>query len=461
MATTAPAASEGDAPPSPPRSRKYIPICYKIELCIEAERVVFAEKNVSLRAFCRTNDIQPSQLRRWRKLLVKYKRAVDDTTRKRTKLNTATGRPSRLEKIRDHLMPWVDAHLNAGKQVTVRLTAVRAKRFDRGLRRMKRYILFAMVRRFLKAHGVVTRCITHKSQEDPAVKKAAASYFQETTRRLLHQPNRHKAFIINMDQTPYNPKDAPSRTLAYRGSRTVNAKEMKTSVGRVTAMLSVCADGTKLPPLLIFKGKPGGSVEKETPSFPKACKYEVQSNAWTDERVMLQWVETVLKPYVANCPSGIVPYLILDKYKCHYQGSVAKRIEELGVEWDIIPGGCTGLVQPIDVGIGKPWKNRMRYKLEEWWMNQEDDGGGFQERVKPKECRRLIAEWACTTWDALPTDIVYNSWRHIPFSYFPDEPTRDTLFEHEPEYSSDEEDNEVDDDEIFDEEIVGVEATAV
>ena len=52
-------------------------------------------------------------------------------------------------------------------------------------------------------------------------------------------------------------------------------------------------------------------------------------------------------------PESIVPYLLIDKYRCHYQGSVAKAIEDLGVEWDIIPGGCTGLTQPIDVGIGK------------------------------------------------------------------------------------------------------------
>ena len=82
--------------------------------------------------------------------------------------------------------------------------------------------------------------------------------------------------------------------------------------------------------------------------------YTVQDNAWTDEGVMLLWVEKVLAPYVKDCPPGIVPYLLLDKYKCHYQGTVARAIEELGVEWDIIPGGCTGLVQPINVGIGRP-----------------------------------------------------------------------------------------------------------
>ena len=80
---------------------------------------------------------------------------------------------------------------------------------------------------------------------------------------MLQQKHRHQAFIINMDQTPYNPKDTDRRTLNEKGVKTVNAKTMKTSLDRITCMLAVCADGTKLPPLLVFKAKPGRSVERE------------------------------------------------------------------------------------------------------------------------------------------------------------------------------------------------------
>ena len=85
--------------------------------------------------------------------------------------------------------------------------------------------------------------------------------------------------------------------------------------------------------------------------------YTVQENVWTDEGVMLLWMETVLAPFIEHCSPGIVPYFLFDKYKYHYQGTVLCAIEKLGVEWDIIPGGCTGLVQPIDVRIGRLWKN--------------------------------------------------------------------------------------------------------
>ena len=442
----------GLAVASPKRERLYIPLGVKIDLCIQAERVVRAEKKESLKAFCRRHEIQPSQLRRWSKNLMKMKQTVDETKRKATRVACTSGRPSRLEKIQHKLCPWFDSVRAEGGKVSVRQASIKAKRHDRSLHRLKRYTLFAIVRRFMKAKGVVDRAITHKAQDDPKKKEDAATSFLLSTRNLLEQPNRSKAFIINMDQTPYDPKDSEKRTLAKKGSKTVHGKNAKTSIGRISALLAVCADGTKLPPLLVYKGKPGGSVEREFKGFPKGMKYIVQDNAWTDERVMLYWVDNILRPYVQTAPTGIIPYLLLDKYKCHYQGSVANAIEDIGVEWDILPGGCTGLIQPIDVGINKPWKARLRHYLEDWLLYQD------YSRKTPKEMRSLMASFAIKSWERVTEDYVWNAWRHHPFSYFPDEETRETAFEDDDDdlsYSSSEagsEEEEEDDEEEEDEE---------
>ncbi len=79
-----------------------------------------------------------------------------------------------------------------------------------------------------------------------------------------------------------------------------------------------------------------------------------------DERVMLAWVEEVLAPYVATAPDDIIPLLILDSYRCHMMASVVCKIQELGVEVKHIPGGCTSLCQPVDVGFNKPFKSCVR-----------------------------------------------------------------------------------------------------
>ena len=61
---------------------------------------------------------------------------------------------------------------------------------------------------------------------------------------------------------------------------------------------------------------------------------------------MLEWVEVVLKPYVALAPPHIVPIVLLDSFKVHMVGSVTSAIQALGCEVMFIPPGCTGLVQP-------------------------------------------------------------------------------------------------------------------
>ena len=45
--------------------------------------------------------------------------------------------------------------------------------------------------------------------------------------------------------------------------------------------------------------------------------------------------------------------------------SVTDAIAELGIEIIHIPGGCTGLTQPLDVGINKPFKSRVHVLWEE------------------------------------------------------------------------------------------------
>ena len=148
----------------------------------------------------------------------------------------------------------MDLMQEQGKTVSTRLVSVRAKRYDKGLRRMNHYTVFAIVRCFLIANGRVSRAVMHQSQEDPRKKVDAAMAFLETTRQLITQQNRQKRYIINMDQTPFDPRDSNKRNYTKKGAKSVYGKEMKTLLGRITICLAVCTDGHKLPLWLYSKG---------------------------------------------------------------------------------------------------------------------------------------------------------------------------------------------------------------
>ena len=118
-------------------------------------------------------------------------------------------------------------------------------------------------------------------------------------------------------------------------------------------------------PFFVFLGKPNGRiVQCEFPMYPQGMIYACQDNAWMDKRVMLMWVDMVLKPYVDTAPENVVPLLFLDSYHCHMMNSVVNAIQDLGVEVEHIPGGCTSLCQPVDIGINY----RNMSKLKGWTL---------------------------------------------------------------------------------------------
>ena len=79
----------------------------------------------------------------------------------------------------------------------------------------------------------------------------------------------------------------------------------------------------------------------------------------------------VLKPYVDTAPQNVVPVLFLDSYHCHMMNSAVNVIQDLGVEVEHIPGSCTSLCQPVDIGINKPFKAFLRKASEKWMIDEE------------------------------------------------------------------------------------------
>ena len=140
--------------------------------------------------------------------------------------------------------------------------------------------------------------------------------------------------------------------------------------------------------IVLLLGKPNGRiVQCEFPMYPEGMIYACQDNAWMDERVMLMCVNMVLKPYVDPAPENVVPLLFLDSYCCHMMNSVVNAIQDLGVEVEHIPGGCTSLCQPIDIGINKPFKAFLHKTWEKWMIDE-----GIRYGTTSPPTRELIGE---------------------------------------------------------------------
>ena len=402
--------SDEEAPLVVKSPRAFINLHRKIEICnkwIVARR----EKTHSLKGLAREEGVAPNQIRAWMKKLLELKQ------RRGSNVTVHRGRPSSFKKGKE-LVLWVLELRQSGMPVSMGMAILKASQMDSNFRRKKPMSRYSCIRRLLRSNGIRIRCKTHESQDLPSQKEDEAKAFVQDTIPSVNMPGRDKRFIINMDQTPVFFSMTPKTTLQERGTRSVNVRASTGSTMRITAAVSVTAAGGILPLMIVYKAKPNGRIFRDftdaTKGYPAGCFYTCQENAWMDESIMLQWVDSVLQPYVATAPPGIVPLLFLDSYKCHLMSSVVSRIQDLGIEVNHIPGGCTGLTQPVDVGINKPLKNRIRHKWEEYMLTE----GLLHNRTKPPT-RQQLASWCIDSMKEMDEQIVKNAWLRHDYSFFP------------------------------------------
>jgi len=152
----------------------------------------------------------------------------------------------------------------------------------------------------------------------------------------------------------------PNYTLEKKGVKEVLLKTTGCEKLRLTVMLSATADGRKLPPLLILKRK----TLPKSDAFPKYVIVRAQEKGWMTEELMLEWLKIVwgCRPRAfLNQPS----MLVLDALKGHLTDSMKNQLRKMKTELVVILGEMTSVLQPMDVSINKPFKDRLRQQYHE------------------------------------------------------------------------------------------------
>ena len=143
------------------------------------------------------------------------------------------------------------------------------------------------VYRFIKRRGFSIRTRTRVSQiTDAAVQPVRRDY---CWRLMTSYGNRINGphYLISMDETAVFLHCASNRTVHVKEKKTVSVMIASASSMRFILAVSVAMDGSKLSLFAIFKGKPGGSIEKQLPQIiPVGIVSCVQAKGWMDDRTM-------------------------------------------------------------------------------------------------------------------------------------------------------------------------------
>ena len=148
-------------------------------------------------------------------------------------------------------------------------------------------------------------------QWDPQELEALAVTFMTTVCLIIFGESRDQDNIIKMDQSPI-PFDT-QRTLELVGAHTVNFHRSTCNTIQATLSVTITESGRILTPVLVLKVcQEVILLNWDFATYLCGCIYAFQSTAWMDEVVMLQWMEQMLKPYIA--PLHVVTPLLLDSY---------------------------------------------------------------------------------------------------------------------------------------------------
>ena len=287
--------------------------------------------------------------------------------------------------------------------------------------------------RFMNRNSLTLRQRTKIAQKLPAVLEDKVSSFHSFIINLRKKHGYDLSQIGNMDETPMTFDLPGNQTVDTVGSKTIMIKTTGHEKTHFTVVLACMADGTKLKPVIIFKRKtlPKGA------KFPSGVIVQAHPKGWMDEQGTQSWISNVWN----KRPGAMLSkrsLLVWDMFRAHLTDGCKKTAIAHKTDLAVIPGGLTSVLQPLDVCLNKPFKDRLCKMWTEWMSSGSatlTKGGNLQ-----KPDITLVAAWVEEAWKSIPEEMVKRSFLKCGISNAMDGTEDDALFEDE---AGDEEDAEV------------------
>ena len=109
-----------------------------------------------------------------------------------------------------------------------------------------------------------------------------------------------------------------------------------------------------MKPLIFFRGKGvGPTILAEKHLYDSRVVVKFNPTAYANSSNMLEWLDEQVVPILEDQST----ILAMDLFAAHPTEEVLDTLRAHDLTVSVIPGGCTGLVQPLDVSINCPFKD--------------------------------------------------------------------------------------------------------
>ncbi|CAI7908990.1 unnamed protein product [Closterium sp. NIES-54] len=311
--------------------------------------------------------VQLCQIREWKKMRERLE--VSSSCRRRL---MGAGRKSKFPFMERAVYRQFLKHRGRGLAVSVSmLQRWSAKYMKHRMPGVNWRASFRRATRFRMRWHLARRVKTKMGQKLAADCKAKVESFWEFVREMRSLHDYSLDLILNADQTPLFLEMPTEHTLEMKGARTVHVRSAGYEKERVTVMLAVTASGLKLPPYVVFKRK---TIPKVPIPADKRLVVRAQDKGWMDESLVQDWITQVMVPFLKPLRESTgrrrEALVVLDSYRSHLSEVVGQTMRMFWLSRAVIPGGCTPLVQPLDVSINRAFKCGVRHRYSGWFEEE-------------------------------------------------------------------------------------------
>lgn len=210
--------------------------------------------------------------------------------------------------------------------------------------------------RFLKRHpdlkGLKPRSLSLVRAKAVSAETVAA-YYQELNTvlqqyDLLTKPHR----IFNIDETGITPEHKPPYVIGPKG---MSIPAITSSRSETTTIIACCsATGQSVPPYFVFKGKRLNEdlLQGALPGTG-AC---MSDKGWSNSSVFFQYISEHLSKHIPGGIGSDYTLILYDGASSHFSPLLINWALANKVVLMVLPAHSSHCLQPLDVGVFKPFK---------------------------------------------------------------------------------------------------------
>ncbi|CAG4950882.1 unnamed protein product [Colias eurytheme] len=220
---------------------------------------------------------------------------------------------------------------------------------------------------------------------------------------LINRPSQ----VWNLDETSVSLDPSKTKVVGKMGKAS-SRTTFGTGKENITVLTAVNANGAKLTPLIVFKGKYVWNqwIADVKNEYGFELAYAASKKGWMETDIFRNYMEKV---FIPNLGDERPVLLIYDGHGSHVDISVVELATRNGITILKLPPHTSHLLQPLDVCVFKSFKTRWDAKLVDW---QRHNVGV---KLPKKEFSKLFAQ----IWHEINPEIIRNGFKKagiIPFN---------------------------------------------